>query len=182
MAACLQAAMELLESDSDEEFDEMCILLACGVVRNDRHRIPGYCETVVNTYFEMEFKRLFRLSRKTFDELSARFMASAFFPDAVQGRRQISAEKTCLIALVYIGSQSSMYATGDKFDVTESSVHVCVNRVVKFLHGIRDEVICWPGSAEIARVKAGFHRRLLRARTNTRHRELADTCSDVSAA
>lgn len=49
-----------------------------------------------------------------------------------------------------------MYSIADKFDVTESSVLVCVNRVVKFLHAIRDEVICWRSSAEVVHVKAGF--------------------------
>lgn len=74
----------------------------------------------------------------------------------MQGRQQLSADKTCLITLAYIGAQMSMYAIGDKFDVTESSVHACVTRIIHFLHAISGEVICWPSSAEMSRIKAGF--------------------------
>nr|XP_050046279.1 uncharacterized protein LOC126543184 [Dermacentor andersoni] len=165
--ALFEAAMELLDpdsdddfddsdgSDSDEEFDDVCVAVACALVREDAIRVPGY-EEVVNRYQEYEFKRLFRLSRETFDWVSGRFRISAFYPSAVQGRPQISAEKTSLIALVYIGSQMSMYAIADKFDVTESSVHACVSRVIYFLHAISGEVICWPSSVEVNRIKAGF--------------------------
>ncbi|KAH8042510.1 hypothetical protein HPB51_023838 [Rhipicephalus microplus] len=138
--ALLVTAMELLDSssdddsvsgavcsDCDDEYDDACILVACALVRDDANRVPGY-ESIIGRYHEYEFKRLFRLSRETFDSFRAKFKTSAFYPRAVQGRQQISAEKTCLIALVYLGSQISMYAIGDKFDVTESSVHVCVTR------------------------------------------------------
>lgn len=72
-------------SDSDDEFDEVCILVACALVRGDANCVPGY-ERVVSRYNELEFKRLFRLSRETFDCLSSRFSASAYYPSAVQGR------------------------------------------------------------------------------------------------
>lgn len=41
-----------------------------------------------------------------------------------------------------------MYATAEKFDVVESSVHICVDHVVHFLHSISDDVIRLPDSAE----------------------------------
>lgn len=160
--ALFEAALELLDSESDDDdysdfhdSNDVCILVACALVRQDATRVPGY-ENIVSSYLEHEFKRLFRLSRETFDWLSAKFRFSAFYPNAVQGRQQITAEKTCLTALVYIGSQVSMYSIGDKFDVTESSVHACVTRVIHFLHSISGEVICWPSSAEVAHIKAGF--------------------------
>ncbi|KAH9366940.1 hypothetical protein HPB48_002455 [Haemaphysalis longicornis] len=167
--ALFEAAAQLLDSDSDDmecsdspwsdsddEFDTVCISVACALVREDANRVPGY-EHVVSRYNEQEFKRLFRLSRETFDCLSSRFSASAYYPSAVQGRQQISAQKTCLIALVYLGSQVSMYAIADKFNVTESSVHACVTRVVHFLHAISAVVISWPSSVEeVTRIKAGF--------------------------
>lgn len=152
--ALLVTAMELLDSssdddsvsgdlgsDSDEEYNDVCILVACALVRDDANRVPGY-ESIISRYHEYEFKRLFRLSRETFDYFSAKFRASAFYPNAVQGRQQISAEKTCLIALVYLGSQISMYAIGDKFDVTESVVSPC---------------LCDTGRSLLARDKWRYH-------------------------
>lgn len=74
MMALFEAAMELLDSDSDDDFDfdDVCILVACALVRQDANRVPGY-EDVVNRYHEYVFKRLLRLSRETFDWLSGRF-------------------------------------------------------------------------------------------------------------
>ncbi|KAH9377050.1 hypothetical protein HPB48_010254 [Haemaphysalis longicornis] len=94
-------------SDSDDEFATVCISVACALVREDANRASGY-ERVVSRYNEQEFKRLFRLSRETFDCLSSRFSASAYYPSAVQGRQQISAQSTCLIALVYIHRLASV--------------------------------------------------------------------------
>ncbi|XP_064468954.1 uncharacterized protein LOC135383427 [Ornithodoros turicata] len=131
-------------------------MMAVGLVRKDRNRIPKYYETVVGCYFGFEFKRLFRLSRDTFQSLVAHFCASSYFPNAPGGRPQISAEKTCLILLSYIGSQCSMYSVADRFDVSESSVHMCVYRVLNFLQSISAGVICWPDQQEQERIKAGF--------------------------
>ncbi|KAH9374728.1 hypothetical protein HPB48_022190 [Haemaphysalis longicornis] len=69
---------------------------------------------------------------------------------------RISAEKTCLIALVYIGTQSSMYAIADKVEVAESSVHAYVYRFVRFLHSVSDHMMRMPDSAERTRIRTGF--------------------------
>lgn len=51
------------------------------------------------------------------------------------------AEKTGLIALSYIGTQCTMYMLADKFNVSESSVHTAVYRVVGFLTSISRRAI-----------------------------------------
>ncbi|XP_037513266.1 putative nuclease HARBI1 [Rhipicephalus sanguineus] len=156
ISTVVQVAMELMDSDSDEEYDDLVATIAMKSARLDRNRIPRYCEDVVDRYFGFEFKRMFRLSRETFRDLVARYQTSSFFPDSAGGRPRISADKTCLVVLSYLGSQSSMYSLADRFDVSESSVHTCIERVLDFLNSISEEVISWPDSHEQERIKTGF--------------------------
>ncbi|KAL1421206.1 hypothetical protein MTO96_004217 [Rhipicephalus appendiculatus] len=83
----LHIAMELVESDSeDEELDAVLCQIGAQLVRSDRNRTPRYYEEVVARYFDYEFKRLFRLSRETFETLVGRFKSSPFFPRPRGGR------------------------------------------------------------------------------------------------
>ncbi|CAN7942603.1 unnamed protein product, partial [Ixodes hexagonus] len=72
------------------------------------------------------------------------------------GRPRITAEKTCLIALTYLGTQMSIYQIADKFDVTESSAHLCIGRVLRFLNAISEDVIRWPTSEEQEESRKAF--------------------------
>ncbi|KAH6920861.1 hypothetical protein HPB50_028150 [Hyalomma asiaticum] len=121
-AAIVQTIIELIDSDSeDEEFDDVVTVLALKLARLQRNRIPKYCEEVVSRYFDFEFKRLFRLSRETFHKLVLDYMASPFFPNTTRGRPKVSAEKTCLVILCYLGGQCSMYNLADRFDLAVST-------------------------------------------------------------
>ncbi|XP_072140969.1 uncharacterized protein [Dermacentor andersoni] len=157
-AAIVQTVIELMDSDSeDEDFDDIVTILALKLTRLQRNRIPKYCEEVVSRYFDFEFKRLFRLSRETFDRLATGYMASPFFPSATRrGRPRVSAEKTCLVVLCYLGGQCSMYSLADRFDLAVSTVHSCVVRMLDFLNSVSEEVIAWPGRQEQERSKASF--------------------------
>lgn len=104
LSTVVQVAMELMDSDSDEEYDDLVAAIAMKSARLDRNRMPRYCEDVVDRYFGFEFKRMFRLSRETFGDLVARYQTSSFFPDSPGGRPRISADKTCLVVLSYLGS------------------------------------------------------------------------------
>ncbi|KAH7979011.1 hypothetical protein HPB49_007772 [Dermacentor silvarum] len=156
LSTVVHVAMELVESENDDEFDDLVAIMAVKLARVDRNRIPRYCEDVVGRYFGFEFKRMFRLSRETFSDLVARYESSPFFPDSPGGRTRITAEKTCLVVLSYIGSQSSMYCLADRFDLSESSVLVCIERLFNFLNSISGEVIAWPSGHDQERTKAGF--------------------------
>ncbi|KAL1481390.1 hypothetical protein MTO96_034497 [Rhipicephalus appendiculatus] len=157
MESLVYSVMELMDSDSeDEEADALLCQFGVQLVRSDRNRVPTYYENVVGRYYEFEFKRLFRLSRDTSERLATRFEHSPFFPKPHGGRPQIPAGKTCLIALSYLGSQTSMYKIADTFDVSESSVSLCLRRILQFLFSISAEIIRWPTGAEREACKAGF--------------------------
>lgn len=153
----LDAVMELLGSDSeDEEADEVLYAAAAHLLRLDRNRIPKYYGRVVSSYYDFEFKRLFRLSLEMFQELACKFEASDYFPSPRGGRVQIPAEKTCLIGLTYLGTQTCMYRIADNFDMSESSVSLCLKRFLDFLFNISGDVIAWPSERQRQITKAKF--------------------------
>lgn len=86
----------------------MLYAAAAHLLRLDRNRIPKYFENVVGTYYNLEFKGLLRPSIETFHELTCKFEASTYFPSP-RYERPISAQRTCLIGLTYMGTQIYMY-------------------------------------------------------------------------
>ncbi|KAM7313294.1 protein ALP1-like [Ixodes scapularis] len=155
----LAAAVALIEDESDDELDDIIALASIVSARTDRNRVPLYYEKAIDTYFDFEFMRLFRLSRETHAELAGRYEASAFYPDSVGGRPPILAEKTLLIVLSYVGTRATMYQIADRFDITESSVHLCIERVLNFLNSISAQIITWPDQERRRRSQAGFLRK-----------------------
>lgn len=55
----MHVAMKLVESESDDEFDDIVAIMAVKLARGDRNHIPRYCEDVIDQYFGYEFKRMF---------------------------------------------------------------------------------------------------------------------------
>ncbi|KAH7984742.1 hypothetical protein HPB52_023700 [Rhipicephalus sanguineus] len=51
---------------------------------------------------------------------------------------------------------NSMYSIADRFDVTESSAHACIDRVPNLLQSMSEEVITWPDQQQQERIKEGF--------------------------
>lgn len=117
IADALPAILEILDSDGDD--GETVAHLAAKFARRDANRIPVYFESVVGSYRDDEFKRSIILSRGMFAEVAACYKASSYFLKAVQGRRQITADKTVAILLAYLESQATMYAIADRFDVAD---------------------------------------------------------------
>ncbi|KAK8772737.1 hypothetical protein V5799_024017 [Amblyomma americanum] len=158
LSTVIQTAMELVDSDSsdEEELEELIAVAVTKLARLKRNRMPRYCEEVVGRYYDFEFRRLFRLSRSTFETVVSSFEASQFFPHPTGGRPRVSAEKTCLVALGYLGHQNGMYSLADRFDMSVSSVSACVNRVLDFLNSISASVIAWPDQRQQERIKAAF--------------------------
>ncbi|KAH7957946.1 hypothetical protein HPB51_028065 [Rhipicephalus microplus] len=88
--------------------------------------------------------------------ITADFESSSYYPRGGRGRQKITALKTMLITLAYLGTQWSMNAIADKFGVSESTVHVAIRRVLDFLLSISEREIRWPNDEEAARNKRAF--------------------------
>ncbi|KAL3183242.1 hypothetical protein MRX96_034291 [Rhipicephalus microplus] len=117
---------EMSDLQSEEEQGEtsdlaVSAVLVAQIIKEDRHRVRLYVESVVDSYSDEEFRRLFRLQRCTTEVITADFESSSYYPRGGHGRPKITASKTMLIALTYLGTQWSMNAIADKFGVSEST-------------------------------------------------------------
>ncbi|KAH8021958.1 hypothetical protein HPB51_019602 [Rhipicephalus microplus] len=146
-----------LEEELEETSDLAVVaMLVAKIIREDRHRVRLYVESVFDSYNDKEFRRLFRLQRCTTEMITADFESSSYYPRGGRGRQKITALKTMQIALAYLGTQWSMNAIADKFGVSESTVHVAIRRVLDFLLSISEREIRWPNDEEAARNKRAF--------------------------
>ncbi|KAK8773589.1 hypothetical protein V5799_011877 [Amblyomma americanum] len=142
------------EESDDEMQCSMLELVALQFHRRKKNRVPLYVENTVPRYVDVEFRRLFRLSQEAAGRLNEKFEASLFYPQATHGRPRMSSEKTVLIALTYLTTQTSMVQIADKFDVAESSVQNSLNRVLLF--SMSEQVITWPNEEERRRSHKRF--------------------------
>lgn len=46
-----------------------------------------------------------------------------------------------------------MYSVADRFDISESSVVLCMQKVLNFLQVVSAEEICWPSAANTAHIE-----------------------------
>ncbi|KAL3229924.1 hypothetical protein MRX96_048523 [Rhipicephalus microplus] len=69
---------EMSDLQSEEELEEtsnlaVAAVLVAQIIREDRHWVRLYVESVVDSYSDEEFRRLFRLQRCTTDVITADF-------------------------------------------------------------------------------------------------------------
>ncbi|KAG0420554.1 hypothetical protein HPB47_003431 [Ixodes persulcatus] len=130
---CQPATFALIEDESDDELDDIITLASIVSARTDRNRAPLIYKMVIDTYFD--------------------------FGDYFGGRQQIFVEKTLLIVLSYLDTRAGMYQSADRFDKTESSIHLCIENVLYFLNGMSAQIITWPDEKGRWRSQAGFPRK-----------------------
>ncbi|KAF2895976.1 hypothetical protein ILUMI_10200 [Ignelater luminosus] len=122
-------------------------------------RIGNYVDTVVHKYRDFEFKQHFRMAGTTVYRAIDLFQKSTFVPDSTGGREKISAETSFLLVIWYLSNQGSFREVAHYFDVTFSSAHRCLKRILKFLLSIKSSVIKWPNDEERGAIMEGFRRR-----------------------
>ena len=104
-------------------------------------------DTVVNNYIATDFRRMFRLTRPCFEvllEVLSTRPEMEVRPEIFGGRARVGLEKTVLIALRYFAHQGNLRLISEIFDVSDSTVVTCRNRVVASLMALKDTYIKWP--------------------------------------
>lgn len=74
--------------------------------------------------------------------------ASNFIPKYSSGRPNVSAEKTALLSLWYLANRNSFREVSDRFGVSLSTAHSCLNRMLEFLISMKNKYIAWPNQEE----------------------------------
>ncbi|KAL3193536.1 hypothetical protein MRX96_016887 [Rhipicephalus microplus] len=76
---------EMSDLQSEEKLGEtsdlaVAAVLVTQIIREDQHRARLYIESVVGSYSDEEFRRLFRLQRCTTEVITADFESSSYYP------------------------------------------------------------------------------------------------------
>ncbi|XP_018578669.1 putative nuclease HARBI1 isoform X2 [Anoplophora glabripennis] len=122
-----------------------------------RNRISNFVEVTVDNYGDEEFKSHFRMNKKTANKMIEMLEQSNYIPRHSDGREKVSAKRAFLLALWYLSNDETFRQISDRFNVSFSSAHRCLNRVLNFLISIKSQIIKWPNTTdEISKVNQGF--------------------------
>ena len=101
--------------------------------RENHARVENYVQNGIANYSAEDFQRLYRLSHNCFEELC--HIMSACPEMQVRspefgGPERLSFEKAVLITLRYLGHAGNIRLISDLFNVSDSTVVTCRNRVI----------------------------------------------------
>lgn len=116
---------------------------------------------MVSKYSDSDFKRIFRLSRPTFDTIKG-FLQDCheLVVEGQGGREPISVEKQLYVTLWYLGGSDSIIRIADRFGIAESSVVVCRNRIIDTIfNNLKSKFINWPHAEVLEQTIDKFHQR-----------------------
>ena len=89
-------------------------------------KILGYVEKVVPQYSDEQFRRLFRMSGDTFENLLSYLKGcEELSTKGYGGRTPITVRKQLMITLWYLGGLCPIIRIADRFGVSESSIILC---------------------------------------------------------
>ena len=142
-------------------YDSLGPLLGALTHRRELVRISGFAENVVPRYHPDDFKRHFRVSRRTFDLLVTALGHCTNIPKPTDcrrgGRVPVTVEKQLLLTLWMLSSQETIRSMGDRFGVCNASVYRIVKRVISAINvNWTSKVISWPSNGSVTHVTDGF--------------------------
>nr|CAI5846438.1 unnamed protein product [Callosobruchus analis] len=166
------------QSDStDSSLDEKLIFQK----RRTLHRNLNFVEKVIASDDDIEFKEDFRMDRRTcnyiigmlfvyidilvpIDTISNTYMVSdevkrnKVLPVHKDGRKKISARKAVLMTIWYLSNTDTFREISKIFNVTKSSAHRVIRKIVQFLSQKSKSYMKWPNSQRLNIVREGFRK------------------------
>lgn len=110
-----------------------------------RPKMYGYIENVVPFYDDLSFRRMFRMSRSTFNILCDYLKDCPELQTQGKGKEPVSVEKQLLFTLWYVGSLSTINKIADRFGVAESTALVCRDKIfVAIYNNLLHRFLQWP--------------------------------------
>lgn len=118
-------------------------------------------EEIIPQYDEESFRRMFRMSRATFDRICTYLRdCPELQPTQTGGSDVVTVEKQVLITLWYVGSLDTIRKIADRFGVSESTVIMCRERVTAaILNNLKQKIISWPTQHEMQDEVNAFQQR-----------------------
>ena len=126
-----------------------------------RPKIYGYVEELITHYDDESFRRMFRMSRATFERICTYLRdCPELQPTQTGGSDVVPVEKQVLITLWYVGSLDTIRKIEDRFGVSESTVIMCRERVTAaILNNLKEKNISWPTQQEMQNEVNAFQQR-----------------------
>lgn len=111
---------------------------------------------IVRKYDNKEFKDHFRLNRSTVELIINMIEMEYVLPQHKFGRKKICAQKAVLMTLWYLCNTETFRQCSDRFNVTKSSCHRTITKIINFLVKNSGQYIVWPTGQQLHKVKSEF--------------------------
>ncbi|XP_061164362.1 uncharacterized protein LOC133173399 [Saccostrea echinata] len=149
------------DTDSDSEDENILLPALAGAIKKEKPKIYGYVEDVVPLYSDASFRRMFRLSRQTFQILSSYLEeVPEMKKDGNGGKERMSPQKDILTTLWYLGTLDSIDRIADRFGISPSSVIRARDRVMNsILTHLKSKFIKWPNPNELNQIASNFQQK-----------------------
>ncbi|XP_061166373.1 putative nuclease HARBI1 [Saccostrea echinata] len=149
------------DTDSDSEDENILLPALAGAIKKEKPKIYGYVEDVVPLYSDASFRRMFRLSRQTFQILSSYLEeVPEMKKDGNGGKERMFPQKDILTTLWYLGTLDSIDRIADRFGISPSSVIRARDRVMNsILTHLKSKFIKWPNPNELNQIANNFQQK-----------------------
>ena len=149
---------DTLNSATIDNDDDIIVLAAVACfMRRSLNRVNGFFKDTIPTYLSGEFQSHFRMTRETFELLLQYIMHTGLIlVNNQHGRPTIPPEKQVLLFLWTMANNEPNRAIADKFNVTMSSAHRTLRRIVEAVIAIYHRYIKWP-NGEYSQRNSRYH-------------------------
>lgn len=147
-------------SNSSKDEDILLLEVASILHEDTRNSIQNYLE-VVEKYRDEEFIRHFRINRLLFTEIVSKYRNSEQYKRLMINKKVKSPDFHLLVFLWFAGHQGCSFSDlSDRFNITQSSVHRIIRRMLLFISSLAPEVIKWPNREEMEITSEFYYNKL----------------------
>jgi hypothetical protein len=142
---------ELMEDDEDEDSEadtNIILYLRMSKQRACIPKVAGFADMVLERFSPTEFRRDFRISVGTYNELLDLISHLIQHLDRPNGKSPVGPDEQLLIYLWFIANQDSMREMSRLFGKAKSTIHRCVRRVSSAICSVVSKLIHWPSLEE----------------------------------
>lgn len=137
----------IIDDEFDDEFENSSSSdedLTFSLMKENRHCIVNYFESIIPTYTDHEFKTHFRIDRILFEDLCNQLQNSPIYTK-LRGHNLVSPAKHLAIFLWFAGHEACSYRDlADRFNLSLWTIHYIIYRVTMFLSSKAKSIIKWP--------------------------------------
>lgn len=140
------------DSDSSDYVDDEILQISSQLITVKRLSIADYFEHTVRNYSDEEFVRHYRINRELFYKLVEKYEQSESYRKLLKHnpRTVTTADKTLAVFLWFCGHKACSYRDlSDRFNISTSTTHVLIIRMITFISNLSSDAIPWPSPQQM---------------------------------